>query len=46
MAIGHSVGAHACALDSGVVGLEVIVSILSHAGVNATVRSLAERVRV
>lgn len=46
LAIGHSVGAHALALGSGVDGLRGMVSIASHAGVTATVRGLAERAKV
>lgn len=45
-AIGHSVGAHALALGSGVEGLSGVVGIASHAGVTATVRGLAERAKV
>ncbi|WP_038467187.1 alpha/beta fold hydrolase [Arthrobacter sp. PAMC 25486] len=46
LAVGHSVGAHALALGSGVAGLEGVVSIASHAGVTATVRGMAERAKV
>lgn len=45
-AVGHSVGAHALALGSGVAGLDGVVGIASHAGVTATVRGLAERAKV
>lgn len=45
-AVGHSVGAHALALGSGVAGLSGVVGIASHAGVTATVRGLAERAKV
>lgn len=45
-AIGHSVGAHALALGSGVAGLDGVVGIASHAGVTRTVRGLAERAKV
>lgn len=46
LAVGHSVGAHALALGSGVDGLSGTVSIASHAGVTSTVRGLAERAKV
>lgn len=45
-AIGHSIGGHALALGSGVEGLRGMVTIASHAGVTATVPSLAERAKV
>lgn len=45
-AVGHSVGAHALALGSGVAGLDGVVGIASHAGVTRTVRGLAERAKV
>ncbi len=46
LAVGHSVGAHALALGSGVEGLAGMVSIASHAGVTAMVPGLAERAKV
>ncbi|MCT1801247.1 alpha/beta fold hydrolase [Kocuria carniphila] len=46
VAIGHSVGAHALALDYGTEGLAGFVTISSHAGVTSTVRGTAERRRV
>lgn len=45
-AIGHSVGAHALSLGSGLEGLDGAVGIASHAGVTRTVRGLAERAKV
>lgn len=45
-AIGHSVGAHALALGSGIHGVSAMVSIASHAGVTATVSGSVERAKV
>lgn len=45
-AIGHSVGAHALALGSGIDGVSAMVSIASHAGVTATVSGMVERTKV
>lgn len=46
LAVGHSIGGHALALDRGSRDLAGFVTVASHAGVTRTVRTRAERARV
>lgn len=46
LAVGHSIGGHALALDNGSSGLQGFVTIASHAGVTATIPTFSERLKV
>ena len=46
LAVGHSVGAHAMALDNGLEDLRGFVAIASHAGVSRAIPDRKERLRV
>lgn len=46
VALGHSVGGHALALDRGSAGLRGFITIASHAGVTSQVPGLAERAKL
>lgn len=46
LAVGHSIGGHALALDNGTAGLAGFVTVASHAGVTKTIPTRGERLRV